>query len=204
VSIFGESTITRVVYGSRAGRKIERTPLDERLELPEGDFSYVLEDRAQRLCPKGSFAEAGRSLEMLLGLKPGARTPEPMSRTVAGDGAAFWDALPPPDEEASLLVVTADGKGVPMRRPPQEALRPHRRRTEGEKANKKPMACVGAVSTIEPFVRTTDDILDEVLRDERAGGRPEPQHEHELRPNRCNGPASKLPRAGVRWVESGL
>jgi hypothetical protein len=40
------------------------------------------------------------------------------------------------------------------------------------------MACVGAVYTIEPFVRTADDILDEVLRDERAGDRPEPQHKH--------------------------
>ena len=55
-----------------------------------------------------------------------------------------------------------------MRRPPQDGPRPHRRRTKGEKANKKQMACVGAVYTIEPFVRSADDILDEVLRDERA------------------------------------
>ena len=40
------------------------------------------------------------------------------------------------------------------------------------------MACVGAVYTIEPFVRKADDILDEVLRDERAEGRPVPQHKH--------------------------
>jgi hypothetical protein len=39
VSIFGELTITRVAYGSREGQRIERVPLDERLGLPEGDFS---------------------------------------------------------------------------------------------------------------------------------------------------------------------
>lgn len=180
VSVFGELTIARAVYGSREGQRIERVPLDERLGLPEGDFSYVLEDWSQRLCLKESFAEAGRSLEMLLGLKPGSRTLEHMSRTVAGYAPAFQDALPspPPEEEGSLLVVTADGKGVPMRRPPQEGPKPHRRRTKGEKANKKQMACVGAVYTIEPFVRTADDILDEVLRDERSGDRPEPQHKH--------------------------
>src|SRR5262249_59794783 len=77
----------------------------------------------------------------------------------------------------------ADGRhrrrqGVPMRRPPQDGPRPHHRRTKGEKANKKQMACVGAVYTIEPFIRRADDILDEVLRDERAGDRPEPQHKH--------------------------
>ena len=180
VSIFGELTIARIVYGSREGQRIERTPLDERLGLPEGDFSYVLEDWSQRLCLKGSFAEAGRSLEMLLGLKPGVRTLEHLSREVAGYAPDFRDALPspPPQEEGPLLVVTADGKGVPMRRPPQEGPKPHHRRTKGQKANKKQMACVGAVYTIKPFVRTADDILDEVLRDERAADRPLPQHKH--------------------------
>jgi hypothetical protein len=180
VSVFGELTIARVVYGSREGQRIERAPLDERLGLPVGDFSYVLEDWSQRLCLKESFAEAGQSLGMLLCLKPGARTLEHMSRAVAGYAPAFQDTLPvpPPEGEGPLLVVTADGKGVPMRRPPQEGPKPHHRRTKGEKANKKQMACVGAVYTIEPFVRTADDILDEVLRDERAGDRPEPQHKH--------------------------
>ncbi len=180
VSVFGELTISRVVHGTREGQRIERTPLDERLGLPEGDFSYVLEDWSPRLCLKESFAEAGRSLEMLLGLKLGARTLEPMSRAVAGYAPAFRDALsrPPPEEEGPLLVVTADGKGVPLRRPPQDGPKPHHRRTKGEKANKKQRAGVGAVDTIEPFVRSADDILDEVLRDERAGGRPEPQHKH--------------------------
>jgi hypothetical protein len=180
VSIFGELAIDRVVYGTREGQRIERAPLDERLGLPEGDFSYVLEDWGQRLCLKESFAEAGHSLEMLLGLKLRTRTLEHMSREVAEDAPAFQDALPvpPPGEEGPLMVVTADGKGVPMRRPVQDGPRPHHRRTKGEKANKKQMACVGAVYTIEPFVRKADDILDEVLRDKRAGERPEPQHKH--------------------------
>jgi hypothetical protein len=38
------------------------------------------------------------------------------------------------------MVVTAAGKGVPMRRPPQDGPQPHHRRTQGEKANQKPMA----------------------------------------------------------------
>ena len=44
VTIFGELTVSRAEYGTREGQKIERVPLDERLGLPEGDFSYVLED----------------------------------------------------------------------------------------------------------------------------------------------------------------
>jgi hypothetical protein len=180
VSIFGELTIERVVYGTREGQKIEHVPLDERLGLPEGDFSYVLEDWGQRLCSKGSFAEAGQSLEMLLGLHLGTRALEGMNRAVAEYAPAFRASLevPPPEEEGPLLVVTADGKGVPMRRPPQEGPQPHHRRTKGEKANKKQMACVGAVYSIEPFMRRAEDIIDEVLRDEKAKQRPGPQHKH--------------------------
>jgi hypothetical protein len=180
VSIFGELTITRAAYGTREGQEIERVPLDERLGLPEGDFSYVLEDWGQRLCLKGSFAEAGQSLEMLLGLRVGSRALEPMNRVVAGSAPSFHGSLdvPPPEEEGPLMVVTADGKGIPMRRPPHEGPGPHHRRTKGEKANKKQMACVGAVYTIEPFVRKAEDIIDEVLRDEKAQQRPRPQHKH--------------------------
>jgi hypothetical protein len=181
VSIFGELTIDRVAYGTREGQKIERVPLDERLALPEGDFSYVLEDWGQRLGLKGSFAEAGRSLEMLLGLRVGVRALEQMNRVVAGHARSFQDALEPPpaSEEGPLMVVTADGKGVPMRRPePEDGPRPHHRRTKGEKANKKRMACVGAVYSIEPFVRKAEDIIDEVLRDKKAKQRPEPRHKH--------------------------
>jgi hypothetical protein len=180
VSIFGELIIGRVAYGTREGQKIERVPLDERLALPEGDFSYVLEDWGQRLGLKGSFAEAGQSLEMLLGLRVGVRALEQMNRVVAGHARSFQDALepPPPGEEGPLMVVTADGKGVPMRRPEEDGPKPHHRRTKGEKANKKQMACVGAVYSIKPFVRKSEDIIDEVLRDEKARERPEPQHKH--------------------------
>ena len=73
LSIFGELTISRVVYGTREGQKIQRVPLDERLGLPENSFSYVLENWSQRLCLKESFAEASNSLEMLLGLRLGSR-----------------------------------------------------------------------------------------------------------------------------------
>jgi hypothetical protein len=180
VSIFGELTIRRVAYGSRERQRIERVPLDERLGLPEGDCSYVLEGWAQRLCLKESFAEAGGSLEMLPGLRLGRRTLEHMNRAMAEHVPAFQATVEasPAEEEGPILVVTADGKGVPMRREPAPGPKPHHRRTKGEKANKKQMACVGAVYSIEPFVRTAGDLLDEVVRHRKAERRPRPRHKH--------------------------
>ena len=50
------------------------------------------------------------------------------------------------------------------------------RRGKGEKANKKKMAAVGAVYTIEPFVRTADDVIEEVMRKKARKRRPSPQN----------------------------
>jgi hypothetical protein len=92
------------------------------------------------------------------------------------------------EEEESILVVSADGKGVPMRRPLQERLveegiepRGSKRRSQNKtgdssRLGKKQMAYVGAVYTIAPFVRTADDVIDEVCRGKRARERPRPVH----------------------------
>ena len=178
VSIFGSLTIERFVYGTREGQKIEAIPLDARLGLPAGEFSYVLEDWQQRLCVKEAFGEATGDLKALLGVAPSLRAAEVMNRKLAEFAPSFRGSQPPPpaDEEGELLVFTADGKGVPMRRPSTEKLPHGKRRTKGQKANKKQMSYVGAVYTIDRFVRTPDDVLDELARNEAAAERPRPQH----------------------------
>jgi hypothetical protein len=178
LSIFGELDIHRWVYASREKQQIERAPLDERLGLPADEFSYVLEDWLQRLCFKESFHEATSDLRHLLGLAPSDRAAEQMNQRMAEHVEAFemQHAAPPRDEEAEILVATADGKGVPMRRPLEERVRRGPRRVKGEKANKKQMAYVGAVYTINRFRRTADEVVDELARKERAADRPAPQH----------------------------
>jgi hypothetical protein len=118
VSIFGEHGLERYVYARRAGQKIERIPVDERLGLPERDFSYVLQDWLQRFCIKESFDEACTSLETLLGLRVSVRSAEQMNQHVAQQAEQFRLSQPPPDpsEEGELLVYANDCKGVPMRR----------------------------------------------------------------------------------------
>jgi hypothetical protein len=71
-----------------------------------------------------------------------------------------------------ILTLTGDGKGIPMRK---DAPAKTGRRKKGDKANKKRMACVGAVYTIDPFVRTADDVVDEVMRKKAAERRPVPK-----------------------------
>src|SRR5919108_1907754 len=69
VSIFGEFRLRRVVYGSREKQKIEFVPLDNHLQLPEGAFSYVLQDWDQSFCVEQAFGQASSAVGRILGLK---------------------------------------------------------------------------------------------------------------------------------------
>lgn len=178
VSSFGVHRWKRYVYARREGQRIKRALVDEQLGLPALDFSYVVQDWLQRLCIKESFAEACKSLATLLGVRVSVRSAEHMNRHMAAYAEGFRLSQPPPklDEEAELLVYANDCKGVPMRRPLEERVRANHRRGKGEKANQKRMACVGAAYSVDRFVRTPNDILEEVFRKSCAANRPAPQN----------------------------
>jgi len=179
VSVFGELLISRAVYGSRETQRHEVVPLDGRLCLPESDFSYLLQEWDQSFCVQGSYAQSNQSIDRILNLGQSIHSLEDMNRFMAQDVEAFQDAqpVPKPEKEGPLLILTADGKGVPMRRDPeQDAPAIRGRRKKGEKANKKRMACVGAVYSIDPFQRTADDVVNEILRESRQKDRPVPQN----------------------------
>jgi len=179
VSIFGELRILRTVYGTRLTQKFEMIPLDARLGLPESDFSYVLQEWDQSFCVFNSFDTSRKNIERILNLGQTLGSLEQMNRSMADDVAAFHavQPVPPPEQEASILVLTADGKGVPMRRvPKQDTPAPSGRLKKGQKAGKKREACVGGVYTVEPFVRTAEDVIDEVLRKKAKENRPVPKN----------------------------
>lgn len=174
-SIFGDIQIKRYVYGQ--GQQVH-APLDAELNLPEWKYSYLLQEWGLCLSTQEAFGEVQKILDRILETDLSVRSQERLSRKVAEEVTSFRQAQPAPttDEEAALLVAAVDCKGVPLTRKPEESARPSHRRKKGEKANKKKMACVGAVYTIEPFVRTPEDILDEVQRKARAPHRPSPKN----------------------------
>jgi hypothetical protein len=184
LSIFGEMAVERTCYGQD---RVEAVPLDAQLHLPQRQYSYLLQKWLGSFVVDDAHAEAIRKLGTILGLEITARASEDLNREQASDVEVFQDRLPVPDaaEEGPLLVVTADCKGVPLVRkalPPEEATGTplpalaNQRRGKGEKANKKKMAAVGAVYTIEPFVRKADDVIEEVMRKKARERRPRPQN----------------------------
>jgi hypothetical protein len=188
LSIFGEVSIERVGYGDD---RLDSAPLDARLHLPRRQYSHLLQKWLGAFVIDDAHAEAARKLRMILGITIPVKASEDLNREQASDVELFQDRLPVPEpsHEGSLVVVTADCKGVPLIRSALPAAEseegaqetptssdPHHRRGKGEKANKKRMAAVGAVYTIDPFVRTTDEVIDELQRKKAGKRRPRPQH----------------------------
>ena len=95
------------------------------------------------------------SLEKILGLHQSVDSMERMNRKLSEDVEEFWkDLSSPPPEEGSIVVCTADGKGVPIRGASQEPLIQGAQFDKAPKPDRKKVALVGGVYTIGPFVRT--------------------------------------------------
>jgi hypothetical protein len=171
--------IKRTVYGTRRKQRFEAVPLDARLQLPEGDFSYLLQDWDQSHCVEQPFEKASESIGRILKLRQSVRTLEHMSQEMATEVEGFWESQkkPPEREECELMVVMADSKGIPMRRE-EDDVRPEdpKHLKKGEKKNKKRMASVGAAYTVDRFMRTPEQVMQEVLNKEIEKERPKPKH----------------------------
>jgi hypothetical protein len=167
LTVFGSFNISRWVYAQRDGQKIDLAPTDQRLQLPDSELSYLLQEWDQMLGIEHAFGKVRDTLSSILRLtKQSVDTLERNNRQMSESVLGFHESQPPvkPSEEAELLVVTEDNKGVPMVRPPEEKpVGAHR--NKGEKANKKQMACIGCVYSVDPHRRTPEELVATLFRD---------------------------------------
>jgi hypothetical protein len=160
LTVFGSFNISRWVYAQRDGQKIELAPTDQRLQLPESELSYLLQEWDQMLGIEHAFGKVRDTMSAILKLPQSVDTLEHTNQQMSEAAPAFQDSQPPVDasEEAEFLVVTEDNKGIPMVRPTQ--CKPvGTRRKKGEKANKKQMACLGCVYSVDPHRRTPEELV---------------------------------------------
>lgn len=197
-SIFGVLEIERFVYAVREKQKIQAAPLDEQLGLPADDTSYVLEDWLAELSVGMPYESAAAWLEKTLEINASSTTAETRVRKLGGyvDSYRQQRDAPPSDEEGEVMVVLADGKGLPIRRSLEQRLeeelgkKPHlrrhktdyeksmRRRVRGDRKMRTQRATLGACYSIKRHPRDARDLLDrDVLRNETsATDVPRPQH----------------------------
>lgn len=165
---FGDVTITRLAYRALGAGNLH--PADAVWNLPAGKHSHGLAELAVREMVRGSFESAQAAIVRATGQRIGKRQIENMAVAAAVDIADFYTGRRPEDCDAgTLLVLTADGKGVVMR---PEALREATARaaatstgklatrlSPGEKNGRKRMAELACVYDCEPVIRTVSDVI---------------------------------------------
>jgi hypothetical protein len=190
-SLFGTVQVERLGYSTPGQESLH--PLDAELNLPKELYSHALRKKVAVEAARSSFEEVVAAITEHTGAQVPKRQAEELCQRAAQDFDAFYAQRraqhqePPAAAAGSIVVLTTDGKGVPMRK---EALRPqtrkaaeastHKLRTrlsKGEKRHRKRMATVASVYSIAPYVRSADDLVRELapVREVRTERRPQPR-----------------------------
>lgn len=181
---FGEVELDRNLY--QAPNVEALAPLDAVMELPEEKYSYEVRRIVAEEAARASFDEVVELVRKQSGAEVPKRQAEELAIRAARDFDDFYrDRLREPEDNDHLLILSFDGKGIAtLHRDLREATRkaaeatPRRLQTrlaKGEKSNRKRMAEVATVYSIEKWPRTIADVLHGVHnKRDQAERRPRP------------------------------
>jgi hypothetical protein len=147
-------------------------PLDAELSVPARGYSDLLREWAAYGTADESSRESQTVLARILGLSLRVHA---LARGVTEAGAEVSSFSEPPTDPSAaassgtILVVPAEGQGVPMVQPPAQTLPV--RRGKGQQRGTKQAAVVTGLYTIAPYPRTPQEVVAALLPE--AGG-PEP------------------------------
>jgi len=175
MTLFGPVQLERISYQMPGVDSLQ--PLEAMLNVPRESYSLGVSRRIAQEAAKTSFQEVVGTMKETTGAPVPKRQAEELAVRAAIDFDAFYDqrAVVLPlhrGPSAELIVLSADGKGVVMRR--KDLLEATRRAAEqsqhkltkrlskGEKKERKRMATVATVYAVEPHYRTPEDIVSEL------------------------------------------
>jgi len=165
ISIFGDLWVARHYFTAPGQASV--APLDAALSLPATAYSDLLREWAAYGATAQAYRENQTLLERLLGLTVPVATLEQQVARSARDVDAFYAQQPaaPPPPTDTILVVQADGKGVPLVTPP--AAQPVRL-GKGQKRGTKKEAIVTCLYSVAPYRRTPTEVAAALLREQDA------------------------------------
>jgi hypothetical protein len=180
-SIFGLVPLWRpYFYETNSGGQ---TPLDAELSLGSDRYSDLLRDTVGYLAVYvPSYGKVTTILKRILNLNVSTRVVQKIVGEDADDVATYYEQKPPPDvtEEAEIMVVQADGKGIPMVL--EEIATPQVRLGKGQKRGCKKESIVTTAYTIASAPRTPKEVVESLFHPEHKAENktppPSPQNKH--------------------------
>ncbi len=156
-SIFGKVPLWRpYFYALGIGG---HTPLDADLSLGTGRYSDLLRETLDYLAVYVPFNKAVDIFKRILKASISTRVQKEFVAEDAEDVLAYYEQKPAPTaaDEAAILVIQADGKGVPiiLEKPSADPVR----LGKGQKRGRKKEAIVTTVYTIAMNPRTPEDVV---------------------------------------------
>jgi len=159
ISVFGSVPIKRAYFWDKE-KESGVFPIDEELNLPAKHYSYLLQNWNQLLAVDGNFDSARETLERILGINIWTKQSEEINQNAALFVDEFYASNSEGEQTQPILVAEVDGKGVIIRKEPQnETTVSKPRLKKGEKNGKKKMATVTAVFGIDRNIRDVNDIV---------------------------------------------
>lgn len=180
-TVFGRHTIRAYVYAPGPHEKIPLRPVDARLQLPAGCDSYLFQEFSQYFCVEQAFGQATRAIALVLRQQVSVDSLERINHHLGAQAAEFLDQLPTPPrrQEGELLVLSGDCKGVPLVQP--DAARLPAGAPPPQRPGNRRMATLATVYSVDPYVRTPEQVLAALFREDTADAppqRPRPQFKH--------------------------
>ncbi len=170
-SIFGKMNVTRHLYHIE---NVSFAPLDIALNLPVRCYSYFLSEFANLLNINGAYENASGLLKKFFSIKPSISALETISGESSDRYEDYYDLknrLPKLESEEDYVVVSFDGKGVPMIK--AEAAKIVARQGKGKKKQKKKEALVGVKYDVNANVRTAKEVAINLVFPDKKGDKNE-------------------------------
>jgi hypothetical protein len=177
-SVFGEVAVKRWYYWKPGGGT---TPLDAELSLPGVIYSDWVQELLTRRATDTPYEKALEQVQELLPIEMAKQTLEQLVEGHAQDVVPYYAQVPAPKpaEGDTILVATADGKGIPMTA--QDSPPTSHRRDKSRKTGKKIATVVGTY-TVAPYNRDTEHLIASLLGADGLSvdspSRPPPHHKH--------------------------
>ena len=167
-SLFGKVKVTRIGYSQI--KKTSLFPVDAELNLAIDSYSDGIYYRVSNEAVRGSFDNVVETVSETTGGHIPKKQSLNIVKEVAQDFEVFYQQTRfiEPEDTSDLLVLTFDGKGIVMRpdslrectkKNAQKSKKLTSRLSQGEKKDRKRMAQVAAVYTVQTHVRTAESIM---------------------------------------------
>jgi hypothetical protein len=168
-SLFGKFAVARTCYRTPGEPGIY--PLDAQVNLPERCYSYFLQEWMTLFEVEHPFRDSAGLFAQLFDLDVAESVLMAVAKEAPQDYEGFYAqrSVPQEDTEGELLVVSFDGKGVPMMK--EEAVKLKAKLGSGEKRQKKKEALVGVSYTVDPKPRSPEALAELLVDPEAARAR---------------------------------